>query len=78
MKRIFVFLVLIVIGLVGFGFYHGWFQVSSNSSGGKTHIGITVDKNKIEEDEKKALEKVKEVGSEVKDKAVDIIDKSKK
>ena len=53
MKRLFVGLMILLVGVVGFGFYEGWFVVSADDSGHKTNVTITVDQDKIRTDEKK-------------------------
>jgi hypothetical protein len=55
---------LIVAGIVGLGFYRGWFSVLWDSGGGKSHITGTMDQDKFKED----LQKVKEVGHHESDK----------
>jgi hypothetical protein len=67
MNRFLVVLLLLVAGVVGLGFYLSWFQLSTDSEGQKTNITITVDQDKIREDEAKAKEKVQEAGQKVKD-----------
>jgi hypothetical protein len=56
MKNLLVALVLIVAGVAAFGFYRGWFQVSTGDAEHKSDITISVDKDKISADEKKAKE----------------------
>jgi Tfp pilus assembly protein PilO len=51
MKRLFFVLLVVVVGIVGLGFYRGWF---------------TVNQDKIQQDEQKAKEKVRELTQEVK------------
>ena len=63
---IFVFL-LVIAGVVGLGFYMGWFQVSSGSDGNKASITLSVDKNKIQEDKDKAVNKLQDVGQPAKE-----------
>ena len=58
MNRILIVLVLIVAGAIGLGYYLGWFRFDSEKTDGQTHITLTVDQKKIQEDEKKAVEKV--------------------
>jgi hypothetical protein len=53
MKRFLVLLVLVLIGGVGFGFYRGWFQLSTNSADHKANVTLTVDQDKIRADEQK-------------------------
>jgi hypothetical protein len=55
-------LVIIVAIIACIGLYLGWFKFGSDNSDGKTHITITVDKDKIKEDEKTAVEKIKGIG----------------
>jgi acetolactate synthase regulatory subunit len=69
MSRLLLLLVLIVACIVGMGYYLEWFHVGSESDGDKVHINVTVDKDKIQEDKKKALEKVHDLGHPLKDKA---------
>jgi hypothetical protein len=63
MTRVILVLVLLVACVAGLGFYMGWFHLGSDGADGKTHITLTVDKEKIQADEKKVLEKVHGVGS---------------
>jgi len=58
MNRLLVFVGLIVVCVIGLGFYFGYFRIGSDSTDGATHITLTVDQKKIQEDEKKAVEKV--------------------
>lgn len=58
MNRMFIVVGLIVVCVVGLGFYFGYFGISSDSADGKSHLTLTVDQKKIQEDEKKAVEKV--------------------
>lgn len=54
MGRLFAVLVLIVAGVIGLGFYRGWFELSSSSGDGKSRIEVNVDQKKIQVDENKA------------------------
>ena len=67
MKRLLVVLILVVAGVVGLGFYLGWFGLTSGGGDNKLHL--TVDKEKMQEDKKKALEKLQDLGDQVEDKA---------
>ena len=62
MKRLFVVLLILVVGIVGFGFYRGWF---------------TANPDKIQQDEQRAKEEVQELMQKVKDKTGRPIDKVK-
>jgi hypothetical protein len=53
MKNLLVVLVLVVAGVAAFGFYRGWFRVSTGDAEHKTDVTISVDKDKLAEDEKK-------------------------
>lgn len=58
-KLIFVVLVLLVC-VVGFGFYRGWFSLSSSSPGmgsDKVNINLTVDPDKMKADTKMSKSK---------------------
>lgn len=70
MGRLFVVVGLIVVGVVGLGFYFGYLKMGSDTAEGTTHITLTVDQKKMQEDEKKAVQKVQDFGhQESKDKA---------
>jgi hypothetical protein len=77
MNRLIIVVVLIVVAIAGLGFYLGWFNIASDSDGGKGHITLTVDKDKIQGDEKAVLGKVKELTSHATDKVEGTNEKSK-
>jgi hypothetical protein len=77
MKVLFFVIVLFVAGAVGLGFWQGWFRIGSDSADGKDHITLTVDEHKLQEDRKKAQEKVQGLGHQVHDKAAGPADKGK-
>jgi beta-lactam-binding protein with PASTA domain len=58
MKTLLKLLVLIVVVVAGVGFYLGWFRLSSRSDDSKPNISLTVDKEKIEADKDKLVEKL--------------------
>ena len=62
MFRLFVIIGLIGVCAVGAGFYLGILRVGSDSTGGLTHVTLTWDRNKMQEDEKKAMEKLHDLG----------------
>ncbi len=76
-KGMFIALVLVVAAVIGLGFYRGWWNFASDSTGTKVHLNVTVDKDKIQEDKKNALGKVQDFGQQVKDKATTATEKSK-
>jgi len=53
MKRFLVVLIVVLAGGIGFGFYRGWFQLSTDSADHKANVTLSVDKDKIRADEQK-------------------------
>jgi hypothetical protein len=68
MKKLVVVFVLLLVGIAGLGFYRGWFRLSTDNTDHKPSATITVDKDKIQEDEQRAREKVRRFGQEAKEK----------
>jgi phosphatidate phosphatase APP1 len=62
MNRLLVVLVLLVAAVVGLGFYQGWFHLSTDSTDHKSNVTLSVDQDKIQEDEKTAKEKLQTLG----------------
>ncbi len=62
MSRLLVVLVLILVGMLGLGFYLRWFGVESQTADGKSNVTFTVDTNRIRADEKRAVGAVKDLG----------------
>jgi hypothetical protein len=60
MKNLLILVLVLAVGLVGLGYYRGWFTVTST----ETTIDISLDKTKVQADEEqfrtKAREAVKE------------------
>jgi hypothetical protein len=69
MRRLLIVFVLVVAGIVGLGFYRGWFRLATGETDGKASIPVTVDREKIEQDKEKAKEKVQEWEQKAKEKA---------
>jgi hypothetical protein len=69
MRRLLIVLVLVLAGVVGLGFYQGWFRLSAGGTDGQPNVPVTVDKEKMERDKEKAKEKVQELERKVKEKA---------
>ncbi len=76
MKKLLAVIVLLLAG-VAVGFYRGWFNFSTNGTDEKPGATVTVDKDKIHADEKKAKEKLQGLGQDVKDKTGDLTGKVK-
>jgi acetolactate synthase regulatory subunit len=70
-------LALIVAVVAGLGFYMGWFHFSSGSDGKNAHVTVSVDKGRIQEDKDKAVDKVKDLGQQAKDKVETATQKSR-
>ena len=62
MSRLLVVLVLILVGVLGLGFYLRWFGVESQSADGKSNVTFTVDTDRMRADEKRAVGAVKDLG----------------
>jgi hypothetical protein len=61
--------VLVAIALGALGYYLGWFQVTRTDADGKPGVTVTVDKDKVHQDQERAKEKA----SQLKDKAAEKI-----
>src|SRR5581483_4862309 len=68
MKAFLVVLVLLVAGVVGLGFYQGWFHLGSDKADGESNVTLSVDTDKFQEDRKTAMAEVKDLGHQIKDK----------
>ncbi len=66
MMRMFLVLAPIVAVVAGLGFSMGWFHFSSGSDDKNAHVTVSVDKGRIQEDKDKAVDKVKDLGQQVK------------
>jgi len=44
--------ILVVLGIVGLGFYRGWFRAGSENADGKRNVTLSMDTEKIQEDKK--------------------------
>src|SRR5579859_3221302 len=64
-------LAVVLVVILALGFYLQWFAISTTDSGQKTNIEISVDKNKVQEDEEKAKEKARELKEDIKKKIGD-------
>ena len=69
MKNLIFLLVLATLSVAGFGLYRGWLHFSSDSSGDTSKMTLTVDKDKMHDDEKKAARKAQEAEQKVIDAA---------
>ena len=76
MIRMFLVLAVIVAGVVGLGFYMGWFHFSSGSDHNNAHVTVLVDKDQIQKDKDKAVDKVQDLGQQAKDKVATTTEKA--
>ena len=58
MNRLLIVVGLVVVCVIGAGFYFGYFRIDSDSTDGASHFTLTVEQKKIQEAEKNALERV--------------------
>jgi hypothetical protein len=73
MKGLLFLVVLILVGIAGFGFYRGWFGLSTDTTDHKPSATITVDRDKIQEDK----DKVEQFAHKATEKSSDRTDKVK-
>ena len=71
MRNLMFVVFLLVVGIAGFGYYRGWFALSTNSTDLTPSATITVDKNKFHEDQQKARDDVQGFGQAAKKKVGD-------
>lgn len=61
MGRFLVVLLLLAAGVVGLGFYLGWFSISTErDAGGQRDIRLRVDPGRMKEDAERARKKVRD------------------
>jgi hypothetical protein len=53
-----ILVLLVVVCAIGAGFYFGYFKIASDNTDGTSHITLTVEQKKMQEDEQKAVERV--------------------
>ena len=58
MKALLYAVVLVLVVIAGVGFYRGWFRLTMENTSQQPSATITVDKDKIREDEQKSKDKV--------------------
>jgi hypothetical protein len=77
MRTLMTVVVLLVVGIAGFGYYRGWFAFSTNNTGQMPSATITVDKDKFHEDQQTARDKVQGLEQDGKKKIGDLDGKAK-
>jgi hypothetical protein len=75
MRGLLIVVVLLIVGIVGLGFYRGWFQISTDRDGAeqKVNTTFTVDEERIQEDK----EKLQGVVEQAKDEPVETSEDTK-
>jgi predicted negative regulator of RcsB-dependent stress response len=68
MRGLLCVLVLIVVGIAGFGLYRGWFSFATENADHKPSVTFSMDQDKVQADEEKVKDKVHEFGKTVKEK----------
>lgn len=79
MNRVFAFLVVLVLCVVGIGFYRGWFTVatpSADTEGSKVDVSLTVDPDKVRADAETVKEEVAEFTGQATQGAHELVDPS--
>jgi hypothetical protein len=71
MRALVFVVVLLLVGIAGVGFYRGWFRLSTNNTDQQPSATITVDRDKIHDDEQMAKDKVQGFGQGAKEKIGD-------
>ena len=71
MKRLFLLVVVLAIAVAALGYYLGWFALTKTEVDGKPTITVTVDKDKVRQDEQKAKDKAAELKDKAKEKIHD-------
>jgi hypothetical protein len=67
MRGLLVALALLVAGVIGLGFYRGWFDLSADATDPKASVTFTVDQDKIHGDADRAGERVRDFGHTVRE-----------
>jgi hypothetical protein len=65
MNRLIFVVVLVVAGVVGLGFYLGWFHVGSENANGSSSVTLSVDKDKFQKDEHTAVTNVQDLERQI-------------
>ena len=77
MNRLFTFLIVVVICVVGIGFYRSWFTVTSPSTNAESHevnVGVTLDPDKVKADAETVKDKAAELTGQATEEAHELVD----
>lgn len=73
-------LLVLTLCVIGFGFYRGWFALSSHSrdtQDNKVGVNLTVDPDRVKEDATKVKEKTTELAGKARDEAKELGDRAR-
>lgn len=79
MNRLFAFLVVLVLCVVGIGFYRSWFTVTSPNSDTESHkvnVSVTVDPDKVKADAEAVKEQALELTGQATEEAHEPVDQA--
>jgi hypothetical protein len=77
MKKFLAVLVVLAIAVVAVGFWRGWFTLETNKEGDKTHVDLTVNKDKFKKDKETLKEQAAAKSKAMKEKLAELREKSK-
>ena len=60
MKTLLIILVVLAAGVIGVGFYRGWFEVSSDKDDPNKNVKLSYDEEKFKDDTAKAQQKLQQ------------------
>jgi hypothetical protein len=69
---------LMIVGVLVLGHYREWLRVTTSNDSKAINVNLIVDKEKMQEDEEKAKEKLRAVGGQIREKAGNLTDKTQK
>lgn len=80
MKNLLRLVFVLMLCVIGIGFYQGWFTVTSPSSNAESHkvnVNLTVDRDKIKADTETVINQAAELTGQAKEEASEIVDQNK-
>ena len=80
MKSLLTMVFVLLLCVIGFGFYQGWFAVSSPSPKAGSHevnLNLSVDRDKIKADTDTVMNKAEEIAGQAKEGASELVGQDK-
>lgn len=65
MRKLLANLVIVVLIVVGIGYFRGWFTVTRQEQPGQTNVEVKIDKEKVKDDADEVARKARELRKEV-------------